>query len=57
MGYTAQQAAALAAKVPQGTNTNDAVKQILQGKITESLNWSRKFNPSAILLKKMKSQP
>jgi hypothetical protein len=54
MGYTAQQAAALAAKVPPGTNTSDAVKQILQGKITESLSWSRKFDPSATLLKKMK---
>jgi hypothetical protein len=56
MGYTAQQAAALAAKVPPGTNTNDAVKQILQGKITESLSWSRGFNPGATLYKKMKSQ-
>jgi hypothetical protein len=56
MGYTAQQAAALAAKVPPGTNTSDAVKQILQGKITESLSWSRGFNPGATLYKKMKSQ-
>jgi hypothetical protein len=56
LGYTAQQAAALAAKVPPGTSTEDALRQILQGKITESLTWSRKFDPSATLLKKMKSQ-
>jgi hypothetical protein len=37
MGYTAQQAAALAAKVPPGTNTSDAVKQILQGKIKSKI--------------------
>jgi hypothetical protein len=56
LGYTAQQAAALAAKVPPGTSTEDALRQILQRKITESLTWSRKFDPSATLLKKMKSQ-
>ena len=56
MGYTTQQAAALAAKVPRGTTTSDAVKQVLQGRITESLTWSRGFDPSATLLKKMKSQ-
>ncbi len=56
LGYTAQQAAALAAKVPQGTSTEDAVKQILQGRISESLTWSRNFDPSRTLLKKMKSQ-
>jgi hypothetical protein len=54
MGYTPQQAAALAAKVPQGTSTADAVKQILQGKISESLTWSRGFDPSRTLLKKIK---
>jgi hypothetical protein len=56
MGYSKQQAAALAAKVPQGTSTADAVKQILQGKITESLTWSRSFDPGLTLLKKMKSR-
>jgi hypothetical protein len=54
LGYTAQQAAALAAKVPPGTSTEDALRQILQGKITESLTWSREFDPSATLLKKIK---
>jgi hypothetical protein len=54
MGYSAQRASALAAKVPPGTNTNDAVKQILQGNITESLTWSRRFDPSATLLKKIR---
>lgn len=56
MQYTPQQAAALAAKVPPGTSVEDAVKQILQGKIAESLSWSRGFDPSHTLLKKMKSQ-
>lgn len=56
MGYTTQQAAALAAKVPPGTSVEDAVKQILQGKIAESLSWSQDFDPSRTLLKKMKSK-
>jgi hypothetical protein len=56
MGYTPQQAAALAAKVPQGTSTADAVKQVLQGKIAESLTWSRNFDPGRTLLKKIKSR-
>ena len=54
LGYTVQQAAALAAKVPPGTSTEDALRQILQGKITESLSWSRGFDPSSTLLKKIK---
>lgn len=54
MGYTPQQAAALAAKVPQGTSTADAVKQILQGRISESLSWSQNFDPSRTLLKKIR---
>jgi hypothetical protein len=54
LGYTAQQAAALAAKVPPGTSTEDALRQILQRKITESLSWSRNFDPSATLLKKIR---
>jgi hypothetical protein len=56
MGFTAPQAAALAAKVPPGTSEQDAIKLGLAGKLNESLIWSRKFDPSATLLKKIKSQ-
>jgi hypothetical protein len=56
LGYTDQQAAAMAAKVPPGTDTQAAIKLGLAGKLNESLVWSRSFDPSSTLLKKMKSQ-
>ena len=56
MGFTAQQAAAMAAKVPPGTSEQDAIKLGLAGKLNESLVWSRSFDPSSTLLKKMKLQ-
>jgi hypothetical protein len=54
MGFTAPQAAAMAAKVPPGTSEQDAIKLGLAGKLNESLIWSRKFDPSATLLKKIR---
>ena len=56
MGFTAPQAAAMAAKVPPGTSEQDAIKLGLAGKLNESLTWSRSFDPGATLYKKMKSQ-
>lgn len=56
LGYSQQGAAAMAAKVPPGTSEQDAIKMALAGKLNESLSWSRRFDPSATLLKKMKSQ-
>jgi len=54
MGYSDSQARVLAKKVPQGTSTQEAVKQILQGRIAESLTWSQSFDPSRTLLKKIR---
>jgi hypothetical protein len=54
MGFTAQQAAAMAAKVPPGTSEQDAIKLGLAGKLNESLTWSRNFDPSRTLLKKIR---
>jgi hypothetical protein len=54
LGYTAQQAAAMAAKVPPGTSEQDAIKLGLAGKLNESLTWSRNFDPSRTLLKKIR---
>jgi hypothetical protein len=54
LGYAPQQAAAMAAKVPPGTNTQDAIKLALAGKLRESLTWSRGFDPSRTLLKKIR---
>jgi len=54
MGFTAQQAAAMAAKVPPGTSEQDAIKLGLAGKLNESLTWSRSFDPSRTLLKKIR---
>jgi hypothetical protein len=54
LGYAPQQAAAMAAKVPPGTNTQDAIKLALAGKLNESLTWSRGFDPSRTLLKKVR---
>jgi hypothetical protein len=55
LGYTSKQATAMAAKVPPGTPEQDAIKLALAGKLNESLTWSRDFDPSAALLKKMRS--
>ena len=55
LGYTPKQATAMAARVPPGTPEQDAIKLALAGKLNESLTWSRGFDPSAALLKKMKS--
>ena len=55
LGYTPQQSAAMAAKVPPGTSEQDAIKLALARKLDESLIWSRSFDPGATLLKKMKS--
>ena len=54
LGYPPKQAAAMAAKVPPGTNTQDAIKLALAGKLNESLTWSRSFDPSRTLLKKIR---
>ena len=54
LGFTAQQSAAMAAKVPPGTSEQDAIKLGLAGKLNESLIWSRNFDPSATLLKKIR---
>ena len=54
LGYPPQQAAAMAAKVPPGTNTQDAIKLALAGRLNESLTWSRGFDPSRTLLKKIR---
>jgi hypothetical protein len=54
LGYSQQGAAAMAAKVPPGTSEQDAIKLALSGKLNESLSWSRGFDPSRTLLKKIK---
>jgi len=54
LGYSPQEAAALAAKVPPGTDTQAAIKLALASKLNESLTWSRNFDPSRTLLKKIK---
>ena len=54
LGYSPQQAAAMAAKVPPGTDTQAAIKLGLAGKLNESLIWSRNFDPSRALLKKIR---
>jgi hypothetical protein len=56
LGYKSKEAAAMAAKVPPGTSIQNAIKLALAGKLKESLTWSRNFDPSATLLKKIKSQ-
>jgi len=54
LGFTPQQSAAMAAKVPPGTSEQDAIKLALAGKLNESLTWSRGFDPSTTLLKKIR---
>jgi hypothetical protein len=44
----------MAAKVPPGTPEQDAIKLALAGKLNESLTWSRGFDPSRTLLKKIR---
>ena len=54
LGYTPQQAAAMIQKIPPGTNEQNAIKLALAGKLNESLSWSRGFDPSRTLLKKIR---
>lgn len=56
LGYTQKDAAAVK-QLPPNISTSDAIKQVLrrQKPVAESLAWSRDFDPSAALLKKMKS--
>jgi hypothetical protein len=54
LGYKPKQATAMAAKVPPGTPEQDAIKLALAGKLNESLIWSRSFDPSSTLLKKIR---
>ena len=56
LGYSPQQAAISAKKVPPGMSEQDAIKLALSGKLRESLTWSRGFDPGRILYNKMKSQ-
>jgi hypothetical protein len=44
----------MAQKVPPGMSEQDAIKLALSGKLRESLTWSRGFDPSATLLKKIR---
>jgi hypothetical protein len=44
----------MAAKIPPGTPEQDAIKLALAGKLNESLIWSRSFDPSSTLLKKIR---
>jgi hypothetical protein len=57
LGYTQKDAAAAVKQLPPNISTSDAIKQVLRGQkpVAESLTWSRGFDPSAALLKKMKS--
>jgi hypothetical protein len=57
LGYTQKDAAAAVKQLPPNISTSDAIKQVLRGQkpVAESLAWSRDFDPSAALLKKMKS--
>ena len=54
LGYSPQQAAISAKKVPPGMSEQDAIKLALSGKLRESLAWSRGFDPSRTLLKKIR---
>jgi hypothetical protein len=54
LGYSPQQAAISAKKVPPGMSEQDAIKLALSGKLRESLTWSRGFDPSRTLLKKIR---
>jgi|688.fasta_scaffold322115_2 hypothetical protein len=56
LGFKPKEAAAAVKQVPPNTSTSDAIRQILsrQPAMSESLTWSRDFDPSATLLKKIK---
>ena len=56
LGFSPQQAAITAKKVPPGMSEQDAIKLALSGRLRESLTWSRGFDPGRILYNKMKSQ-
>jgi hypothetical protein len=57
LGYTQKDAAAAVKKLPPNISTSDALRQILRAQkpVAESLTWSRSFDPSATLYKKIKS--
>jgi hypothetical protein len=61
LGYKPREAEAAVKQLPPNISTQDAIKQILRGTpatsdqaTVESLSWSRGFDPSATLLKKIK---
>lgn len=63
LGYKPKEAEAAVRQLPPNISTQDAIKQILRGTpatsdqaMVESLTWSRGFDPSATLYKKIKSQ-
>ena len=56
LGFSPQQAAISAKKVPPGMSEQDAIKLALSGKLKESLSWSRNFDPGRTLYNKMKLQ-
>jgi len=57
LGYTQKDAATAVKKLPPNISTSDALRQILRAQkpVAESLTWSRSFDPSATLYKKIKS--
>jgi hypothetical protein len=56
LGFKPKEAAAAVKQVPPNTSTSDAIRQILsrQQPMSESLTWSRDFDPSSTLLKKIR---
>lgn len=55
MGFKTKEAEAAIKRLPPNIGTNDAILQILRGKqMSESLTWSRNFNPGRSLYRRMK---
>jgi len=56
LGYKSKEAEAAIRGLPPNISTSDAIRQILRGKptTTESLTWSKNFDPGRSLYKKMK---
>ena len=56
LGYSPQQASAMSQRIPPNMPEQDAIKLALSGKlnVAESLTWSRGFDPSQTLLKKIR---
>ena len=57
LGYKSKEAEAAIRGLPPNISTSDAIRQILRGKpttTTESLSWSRNFNPARSLYRRMK---